>query len=51
MRRRRLLIDGVDSLAIDPRSTSGQPDGWGWDWERWKQCPNNPIVTGSSGRA
>jgi hypothetical protein len=32
---RRLLMDGVDTLAIDPRSTSGQPDGWGWDWERW----------------
>lgn len=33
---RRLFVDGVDSLASDPRSTNGQPDGWGWDWERWR---------------
>jgi len=33
---RRVLIDGIDTLLIDPRSTTGQPDGWGWDWERWR---------------
>jgi hypothetical protein len=33
---RRLLIDGIDTLLIDPRSTTGQPDGWGWDWEAWR---------------
>jgi len=36
-RGRRLLVDGADTLAIDPRSTEGQPDGWGWDWERWRR--------------
>lgn len=34
---RQLLVDGVDVSAIDPRSTSAQPDGWGWDWERWRR--------------
>lgn len=34
--RRRLIVDGIDSLAIDPRATTGQPDGWGWDWEAWR---------------
>lgn len=34
---RRLLIDGIDSLLIEPRATTGQPDGWGWDWERWRR--------------
>ena len=33
---RRLLVDGIDTGLIDPRSTNGQPDGWGWDWERWR---------------
>jgi len=32
---RQLLIDGVDDSLIEPRSTTGQPDGWGWDWEAW----------------
>lgn len=32
---RRLLVDGIDSLLIEPRATTGQPDGWGWDWDRW----------------
>jgi len=34
---RRVLVDGIDTLLIDPRSTTGQPDGWGWDWERWRR--------------
>ena len=33
---RRVLVDGIDPLASDPRATDGQPDGWGWDWERWR---------------
>ncbi len=37
MTRRALLIDGIDDRLIDPRSTSGQPDGWGWDWDRWQR--------------
>jgi hypothetical protein len=34
-RPRRLLVDGADSLDNDQRSTEAQPDGWGWDWDRW----------------
>jgi hypothetical protein len=45
MRRRRLIVDGVESLVvIDPPALperlpqeAAQPDGWGWDWERWRR--------------
>lgn len=32
---RRILVDGIDTWLVEPRSTVSQPDGWGWDWERW----------------
>ena len=36
-RRRGYCYDGIETLLIDPRPTLGQPDGWGWDWERWRR--------------
>jgi hypothetical protein len=47
---RCILVDGVDSLAIDPRATAGQPDGWGWDWERWIHARHGkPASAGAKG--
>jgi len=46
---RRVLIDGIDTLLIDPRSTTGQPDGWGWDWERWRRRPHITIQNARGG--
>lgn len=45
---RRLLVDGIDTLLIDPRSTNGQPDGWGWDWERWCRPVRGKAASGGA---
>lgn len=37
--RRQLTVDGIDddTLLIEPDVTSSQPDGYGWDWDRWRR--------------
>jgi len=36
---RRLLVDGIDDdiRLTEPDATAGQPDGYGWDWDRWRR--------------
>jgi hypothetical protein len=44
---RHLFCDGIDSFGSDPESTNGQPDGWGWDWERWRTVACGLVVLAS----